>query len=124
VTFVDGSALPDSGLLKLTIEPNCLSLDIFGCFLLSRDHSSLVLSFGGLAYLVVPSFVERLCHHCFAFNDSSRVIAFEVGSLLSRIESRAFCACPSLESIVIPFSVRIAIDLDSWPSRDSGRVMF
>jgi hypothetical protein len=76
-------------------------------FFLDSSHTQLIRYFGKRWNITIPRYVQILCSSCFSYCESLSSISFMTDSELTRIESKAFYSCSSLNSITIPRYVQI-----------------
>jgi hypothetical protein len=101
---IDALAFRDSEARPFSANPD---LQIDTSFIIHENV--LCGTFRELAQLTIPRNVKIIASSCFAKSNSIRIVEFEEGSELLRIEDRAF-AVSSLQSIAIPKKVEVLGD--------------
>jgi hypothetical protein len=117
--IVHGSAFSNCKGLFILVEEGSKHLVVVGYFLQSFDGSILIRYFGGEDTVWIPRTVEILGSYCFSSYNSLSSVLIESGSLLRRIESRAFSS-PNLRFVCLPVDVQF-IAAHAFP--DSCKVL-
>jgi hypothetical protein len=100
IAEIDGSVFHGSDLSEIEIDFQNPKLRISGKFIVDSSGTSIVLCFGLLSHLTIPSGIRERSRRSFSRGSSGLKSTFEVQSL----DFRPLC-CLQLTSIVIPSSV-------------------
>jgi hypothetical protein len=99
VQRIDGNFLQDSGVRQVTVDEENTQFDAIEGFIVSRDRTSIVCSFGNDSNVRIGANVETVGEASFLRCGSLRSVTFESGSKLRLIEKNAFAHCRSLERV-------------------------
>jgi hypothetical protein len=99
---IDGSALSETRICKITIEEGCCQFSFSDHCLIGGEVRSVVRYFGSDSDVTLNREIEILSPNSFSRCNSISSLSFESGSKLTRIEARALSCCSSLKSICIP----------------------
>jgi hypothetical protein len=101
-----GSALAGLQLQTFSFSGISMTYCICNYFVQAFSGRFLIRYFGMDVNVVVDSSVEVICESCFSACESLTSVTFDANSLLSRLESRAFCLS-RLRSIHLPGSLEV-----------------